>query len=91
VESSGYFFANLKEFGDRITFPPADHQTETEAILKRLAELAETGSFPVAKTLHQIDRWKWNDYSRIFQDLSDRKDELKDKDYPEGRPQPPGF
>jgi RecB family exonuclease len=91
VEASGYFFASAGEVGERIAFSPAEHRPETKALLKRLAALARSGTFPVAPTLHKINRWKWEDYARLFQDLGARRDELKDKDWLDDRPAVPSF
>jgi RecB family exonuclease len=91
VEESGYFFANTKEVGARISAHPAQHREEAEKILQQLGELVESGSFPVTPDLKDANDWKWGGYDRLVSDLGSRKKELKDKDYPADRPEPPSF
>lgn len=91
VEESGYFFANVKEMGSRISANPALYRDDVEDLLETLGALTESGNFPVSPNLNKISDWKWGGYDRIAGDLGARKDELKDKDYPEDRPKPPSF
>ncbi|WP_103027186.1 PD-(D/E)XK nuclease family protein [Salinibacter altiplanensis] len=91
VGESGYFFANVKEIGSRISANPSLYRDDVENILETLGDLTESGSFPVSPNLKDISDWKWGGYDRIAGDLKARKDELKEKAYPEGRPKPPSF
>jgi RecB family exonuclease len=91
VEESGYFFANVKEMGSRISANPDRHRSEVERVLRQLGALAESGSFPMTPNLTDVNDWKWAGYDRLTSDLRERKHELKEKDYPADRPKPPSF
>jgi RecB family exonuclease len=91
VEESGYFFANVSEVGSRRSADPAAHRAEVEQLLGRLGALAESGTFPVTPTLHRVNDWKWGGYDRLVADLDRRKSTLREKAYPEDRPEPPSF
>ena len=91
VEQSGYFFANIAEMGTRIAAPPGPHRAEVDRLLDRLGALAESGTFPMTPHLHRVNDWKWDDYDRLVADPRRRRDELRAKDYPEDRPEPPSF
>lgn len=91
VEESGYFFANIKEVGTRVSAAPERYRSEVEELLRRLGALTETGSFPVTPDLPDVNAWKWGGYDRLVGDLRERKKVLKDKAYPEDRPKPPSF
>jgi hypothetical protein len=91
VERSGYFFANTKEVGRRIGFSPEVHREKLRHVLQRLNQMSTTGTFPVAKRLNKINRWKWEDYSRIYPDLDGRRKEVRGKSFPDDRPKPPTF
>ena len=91
VEASGYFFATAAEVGRRMTASPDAHRTAVNRLLSRLGALAASGTFPVAPHLLDVTDWKWNGYDRIVKDLRERRRELKDKAYPEDRPEPPSF
>lgn len=91
VEESGYFFANVAEVGSRRAADPAAHRAEVEQLLGRLGALAESGTFPVTPNLHRVTDWKWGGYDRLVADLDRRKSVLREKAYPEDRPEPPSF
>ncbi len=91
VEASGYFFANVQEVGNRISADPNRYRADVDRLLQNLDALAESGSFPVAPRLTEVNAWAWGGYDRIVGDLRARKAELKEKEYPEDRPTPPSF
>ncbi|MFB6248424.1 MAG: PD-(D/E)XK nuclease family protein [Salinibacter sp.] len=91
VEESGYFFANVSEVGSRRSADPAPYRAEVEQLLKRLGALAESGTFPVTPNLHRVNDWTWGGYDRLVADLDRRKSALREKAYPEDRPEPPSF
>jgi ATP-dependent helicase/DNAse subunit B len=86
VRASGYFFTSVREMGERLVFPPAAHERELEAVVRRLAELPRTGSFPMH---HKAAVWGYGGFDRICPDPRARGRELSEKRYPEDRPRPP--
>ena len=91
VEESGYFFANVTEVGTRLSADPGPYRAEVERLLTRLGALAESGTFPVTPNLHRVNAWKWGGYDRLVADLRRRSGTLREKAYPEDRPEPPSF
>jgi len=91
VEASGYFFANETEVGTRIAANPAAYRSDVEALLERLGALAESGTFPMTPNLRDVSAWTWGGYDRLVPDRRRRRDDLRDKAYPEDRPEPPSF
>jgi hypothetical protein len=91
VEESGYFFANEKEMGTRLAADPAAHRADVEALLEQLGALAESGTFPMTPNLRDVNAWTWGGYDRLVPDSRRRRDELREKAYPEDRPEPPSF
>ncbi|MFB6272400.1 MAG: PD-(D/E)XK nuclease family protein [Salinibacter sp.] len=91
VAESGYFFTSEKEMGTRLRFRPDDAvREELEQILRTLAALARTGSFPMRPDADDHRPWKWGDYDRLVPDLDARTDQLdaKEDHYPDDRPHP---
>jgi len=81
----------VSEVGSRRSADPAAHRAEVEPLLGRLGALAESGTFPVTPNLHRVNDWKWGGYNRLVADLDHRKSMLREKTYPEDRPEPPSF
>ena len=91
VHESGYFFANVREMGRRISASPERYRADVEEILADLDELAQTGTFPITPRLNKVNAWKWGGYEWLVHDLGTRRDELKAKEYPDDRPKPRSF
>ncbi|WP_251954547.1 PD-(D/E)XK nuclease family protein [Salinibacter ruber] len=91
VAESGYFFTSEKEMGTRLRFRPDEVvREELEEVLRTLASLARTGSFPMRPDADDHRPWKWGDYDRLVSDLDARTDQLSAKEdhYPGDRPHP---
>ena len=91
VDRSGYFFTSTKEMGRRLTFDPERARPDVEAILSRLSEMAESGTFPMTPKAPDRSAWRYRGFGRLFPDLRDRARSLREKEWPEDRPVPPGM
>ena len=77
--------------GTRLRFRPDEVvREELEEVLRTLASLARTGSFPMRPDADDHRPWKWGDYDRLVSDLDARTDQLSAKEdhYPGDRPHP---
>ena len=89
VARSGYFFTSADAMGERLAFAPAPHRSDATALIRRLAQLARQGCFPMNPRARYISRWEWAGYERLFSDIEARSRELQAKEYPSDRPAPP--
>lgn len=90
VVESGYYFATASEMGTRLGFSPDAHRAEVEAVIEALRDLTRTGTFPLSPKLHDNNTWKYNGYDRVVGNLQQRRDQIREKEYPD-RPMPPSF
>lgn len=80
VSTSGYFFVSEKEAGARLGFPIDDSvRAETVATIADLADLARTGSFPIAPNAHRNPPWRYGDWDFLHRDLKERLEPLDDE------------
>lgn len=90
VGQSGYFFPTAEEMGTRLSFRPARYREDVERLVDRLNALARSGSFPMTPKARSASAWRYRGYDRLVHDLAARSRDLKQKDYPDDRPRPPG-
>jgi len=91
VARSGYFFTSTKEMGLRLSFDPERSRADVEAVLSRLSDMAERGTFPMNPDAPNMPAWRYRGFDRLFPDLRDRGRVLRQKEWPADRPVPPGW
>jgi RecB family exonuclease len=80
VSEAGYVFTSVAEMGRRVAHDPAAHRAAVANVLRHLATLARTGTFPPNP---KASAWRY-DYARLAPNLCNPKA----KAWPEGRPLP---
>jgi hypothetical protein len=77
--------------GRRLTFDPERARPDVEAIVSRLSEMSESGTFPMTPKAADRSAWRYRGFGRLFPDLRDRARSLREKEWPDDRPVPPGM